>query len=186
MTEEQIADMVKMYCDALKEGRQKVDTARPLSTQKDWVRFYAQGVVPDVVPFITAYMIWTKEGRGMKENVNPEILIGQKLVVESRKLQLWGRKKRVTSKKGMKAEKSYSLIQRYHQLLQEFEYIPEDDFIAKLIGVPQSSLVLERVSLRNLRFIPNEHGFKVEKSRSELNPDFVASVVVKVLRDMGV
>lgn len=181
MTENQIADMVKMYCDALKEGREKVETSRSLTNQKEWVKFYAQGLVPDAVPFLNAYSNWIKMGNKKEGNVPPEVLIGEKLVVESRKLALWGRKQRVPKSKG----KTKSSTNKYRQLLQEFNFIPEDGFISKLIGVSSYDLQMERAKVNGCQFIPTEHGFEVRKSRAEMNPDFVAAVVVKVLREMN-
>lgn len=181
MTENQIADMVNMYCESLKEGYAKVDKERSIDFQKRWVRDYAQTIVKETIPFLSAFYLWVKSGKKFKGAVvPPEVLIGQKLSIASRSLYLWGKKARIK-----KAPKKPDYLKRYAELLTQVEFVPEDEFIAKLMNIKPTVLQLERTNMMGYQFIPDTHGFTVKKTKPELNADFVASVVVKVLREMG-
>lgn len=172
-------EIVAKYLQAKQDGFAMRDQNFSVALQKDQVTEYALKEVPEARPFLAAYNFALRNG-GMA-NASQEAIIGQRIQVESRKLHLWPSKPR--KDKGHSPMKNTKL-KKYRELLTIFSFIPADDFIAKLIDVPIADLQRERGYLLHYKFIPQEHGFSVDKTKETFTPEFVAQVVAKVLRDL--
>lgn len=172
-------EVISKYLQARKDGFEMRDQNKPVVRQKEQVTDYALHVVPEAKPYLAAYNHAIRNG-GM-EGASVEAVIGQRIQTESRKLNLFPNKPR--KDKGTTVIKNNKL-KTYRELLTQFTFIPQDDFIAKLLSVPVSDLQRERAYLLHYKFIPHEHGFIVDKTKETFTPDFIAQVVSKVLRDL--
>lgn len=172
-------EVVSKYLQAKRDGFEMRDQNLSITLQKNQVTEYALKECPEVKPYLQAYNHQLRNGS--MAGASQEAIIGQRIQTESRKLHLWPQKPRREKSQGVAKNNK---LKTYRELLTQFSFIPADDFIARLLNVPIHDLQRERAYLLHYKFLPNEHGFVVDKTKETFTPDFIAQVVSKVLRDL--